>query len=480
VLSDDNSRVFRNRLGAYGVEMYWDARKFWHCLNLQALYSVGEEPERLEWNPAKGSPPAKQIAWLRAREEPSGVEVSSSMRISIVSVYMTDAMTFVVEPTDSVRELQLRVMEAVQVPPHLRQQLKRNGVMLTLSSCLAEAGVNDGDELELAILPARIAVTAAWDGSAKIWNAESGQCMQTLIGHGSYEVCSDDGDDDDDDDTKCVNAARFSSNGKTVLTASADGTAKIWNAETGECVQTFVGHKQQESSDGTIGGVNSAVFSADCKAVLTAGADGTAKIWDALTGECTHNFVSNGSPCNSATFSSDNESIITTFEDHTAKVWSTETGECKQTVSASQGSLVSAVFSVDGTTVLIASTDGTAKIWSFEAGEYTHVFNHGKPLSFAVFSPDGTLVLTASCEGLAQIWSIATGTCTQTLCPEPDAMGFRPEMVSAVFSTDGAVVLTASADEDLPAAHIWDTDTGKCIQTLIGHARAVRSVAFAP
>lgn len=90
------------------------------------------------------------------------------------------------------------------------------------------------------------------------------------------------------------------------------------------------------------------------------------------------------------------------------------------------------------------------------------------------------MVLTASNDGIAQIWSVKTGTCTQTLCPEPDRMGFRPEMVSAVFSPDGAMVLTASADEDLPAAHIWETETGKCIKTLLGHHRAVRSVAFAP
>lgn len=346
-----------------------------------------------------------------------------------------------------------------------------------------EMRIEEDDVLEFAILPARVALTAASDGTLKIWNAESGECTQTFAGHSDhYDGDADDDDEsEDDDNSKCVNSVRFSADGTTVLTASSDGTGKIWDVETGACKQTFAGHSRLQSENGDLGGVNSAVFSADGAAVLTAGADGTAKIWSALTGECTQTFLSHSaSSCISAAYSADGETVLATFADHTAKVWSTNTGECVQTLWGHRGALVSAVFSADGSAVLIASTDGAAKIWNTRTGEFTHTFAHGKPLSFAVFSADGTAVLTASCDGIAQIWSVTTGKCTQTLCPEADILGFRSAMVSAVFSSDGSVVLTASADEDLPAAHIWETETGKCTQTLSGHSRAVTSVAFAP
>jgi len=65
VSSGDGGRGFRNRLSVYGVEFCWDARRFWHYLNLPELYSQGEIAEKLEWNPAKDSPPTTQIVWNR-------------------------------------------------------------------------------------------------------------------------------------------------------------------------------------------------------------------------------------------------------------------------------------------------------------------------------------------------------------------------------------------------------------------------------
>ena len=59
---------------------------------------------------------------------------------------------------------------------------------------------------------------------------------------------------------------------KRVLTASEDGTAKIWDASTGECKLTLAGHN---------GWVLSAVFSPDGTSVVTSSNDGTAKIRDA-------------------------------------------------------------------------------------------------------------------------------------------------------------------------------------------------------
>ena len=70
-------------------------------------------------------------------------------------------------------------------------------------------------------------------------------------------------------------SAAYSPDGSTIVTASADGTARIWNAATGEELQQLTGHT---------GGVNAAAYSPDGKTIVTAGADGTARMWDAATG----------------------------------------------------------------------------------------------------------------------------------------------------------------------------------------------------
>ena len=67
-----------------------------------------------------------------------------------------------------------------------------------------------------------------------------------------------------------VISAAFSPDGKRIVTASWDQTARIWNANTGELIHTLAGHTAW---------VGSAAFSPDGNRIVTASADGTARIW---------------------------------------------------------------------------------------------------------------------------------------------------------------------------------------------------------
>ena len=71
-------------------------------------------------------------------------------------------------------------------------------------------------------------------------------------------------------------SAAFSGDGKRVVTASADKTARIWDAESGKEIAVLKGHG---------GIVLSAAFSGDGKRVVTASEDKTARIWDAESGK---------------------------------------------------------------------------------------------------------------------------------------------------------------------------------------------------
>ena len=73
-----------------------------------------------------------------------------------------------------------------------------------------------------------------------------------------------------------VLSAVFSPDGARVLTASEDGTARLWDAATGAETAVLRGHEERRCV--------SAVFSPDGARVLTASDDGTARLWDAATG----------------------------------------------------------------------------------------------------------------------------------------------------------------------------------------------------
>jgi WD40 repeat protein len=71
--------------------------------------------------------------------------------------------------------------------------------------------------------------------------------------------------------------AAFSPDGKYIVTASHDKTARLWDAETGKPIgEPLTGHADA---------VLSAAFSPDGKRIVTASWDKTARLWDTETGK---------------------------------------------------------------------------------------------------------------------------------------------------------------------------------------------------
>ena len=100
---------------------------------------------------------------------------------------------------------------------------------------------------------------------AQIWDARSGALVVTFEGHHGP-----------------VGTARFSPDGRSVVTSSSDRTAKVWDAASGTLRTTLVGHEDR---------VKSALFSSDGARLLTASNDGTARVWDAQSGATIGKFV---------------------------------------------------------------------------------------------------------------------------------------------------------------------------------------------
>ena len=73
-----------------------------------------------------------------------------------------------------------------------------------------------------------------------------------------------------------VNSAAFSADGRRLVTASDDRTARLWEAGTGKELAVLRGHE---------GRVNSAAFSADGRRVVTASEDYTVRLWEVAHGQ---------------------------------------------------------------------------------------------------------------------------------------------------------------------------------------------------
>jgi WD40 repeat protein/transcriptional regulator with XRE-family HTH domain len=263
-----------------------------------------------------------------------------------------------------------------------------------------------------------------------------------------------------------IYSVEFSPDGQYVLTGSQDGSARLWDVESGREVRQFISHT---------GGVAAVAFSPDGKLVLTGGNDGAARLWDAASGRELRRFGANTEGLMAVAFSSDGQYALTAGGDQTARLWNPATGE-EIRVFAGHTSLVSAaVFSPDGLQVLTGSFDGTARLWDTMTGQTLRTFAPaGVDLSehrvtSVAFSPDGTQVLTGNDDSTARLWDAATGHESCTLS------GHLRAVQSVAFSPDGKYALSGSDDK---TAWLWQVHNCQELRQYRGHEGSVRSVAF--
>ena len=109
-----------------------------------------------------------------------------------------------------------------------------------------------------------------------------------------------------------VTSAQFSPDGQRMVTASADKTARVWDAASGKPIGEPMKHEDT---------VNSAQFSPDGQRVVTASEDKTARLWDAASGKPIGEPMKHEDAVNSAQFSPDGQRVVTASWDKTARLW---------------------------------------------------------------------------------------------------------------------------------------------------------------
>lgn len=133
--------------------------------------------------------------------------------------------------------------------------------------------------------------------------------------------------------------------------------------------------------------------------------------------------------------------------------------------------VTSVAFSPDGRFMLSGSRDQTIKLWNLDGRELTTFSERSSSVNTVAFSPDGKKILSGSNSKRIKIWDVGSGKIIQ------DLEGHERAVYTAVFSPDGKRILSGSGDG---TARIWHVQKGKELFALQGHEKPIRAVAYAP
>jgi WD40 repeat protein len=324
----------------------------------------------------------------------------------------------------------------------------------------------DGLFTAVAFGPDSHIATGMSDGTTVVWelSAEAATAVLTLGGHEA-----------------AVETVDFSPDGTGLTTSSNDGTVRVWDISSGG-----VGHEWL-----TLPGEGGLAYSPDGERLAVGSEDGKIHVYEAASGRETLVLQAHEGRVNAIAFDPTGSTLATAgLVDGTARIWDAASGDELATFDLAlsgeresrpcplhRTSLTQAfdvAFSPDGSMLATGGWEGPSStiIWDPTPGGKQLVLPEvpeqdlwGRSIDF---SPDGRLVAGVGWDDVF-VWSVEDARIVARLQER--------QVTALAFSPDGRRLATGSLDGGLK---VWDAHTGRLLDSLTGNLGQVLDLAFSP
>ncbi|OQS02355.1 U3 small nucleolar RNA-associated protein [Thraustotheca clavata] len=284
--------------------------------------------------------------------------------------------------------------------------------------------------MALAVSPdGRWLISASKDGTARVWDLTTFQCVAVGAGHaeslGSVAIAQ-----------KMHN---YTTNNAFFVTGSSDKTMKLWNLnflnkELDEC-RTLTAMSAAKAHDKD---VNALAVAPNDRFIASGSQDKLIKIWNAsnlsLIGTCR----GHKRGIWSLEFSPVDQCLASASSDKTIKLWSLKDYSCLKTFEGHTASVLNVQFVCAGMQLLSAGADGLVKLWTIKTNECENTLDHHMDKIWALaVAKDSSEMITGGADSTIHIWKDFTEEEEEKRKSEADAKLLKEqELMNCLRSND--------------------------------------------
>jgi WD40 repeat protein len=304
----------------------------------------------------------------------------------------------------------------------------------------AARNIDAAADFPVHLSPGRPLVTGFGTLTPQLWDTTTGKLVATLEGH-----------------TGGVTAVAWSKDGKTLATASADKTVRLWDAS-GKSVRTLEGHE----------GPVTCLAWADGKTLASGSSDKTARVWQtsAAIGKLAR---THKGPVTAVAWSKDGKTLASGDTQHTVIAGAPGDGDKAQVITATE-SVQALAWAPGGKALAVGLETGNVEVFAPAGGKLMQTYErNGSPpqITSLMWAPDGSALLSGRANHTAQVWPASGVKALFDLqCMAP--------VTHAAWSAAGNAMVLSESDR---AVRVFDLATGQLRATVVADRKQVAVVS---